>query len=147
MDTSAKPPVISIMLVSASALAFEVLLIRLFSIIQWHHFAYMIISLALLGYGVSGTIMTLLRERVMPHYVTAYIVNGIGFALTIIASFLLVQKLPFNALEILWDSAQWGFCFLRLCLVIVALLVVFKKAPIILLRCSISFGLLFSELF
>ncbi|OOY41836.1 hypothetical protein BOV91_09360, partial [Solemya velum gill symbiont] len=109
MDTSAKPPVISIMLVSASALAFEVLLIRLFSIIQWHHFAYMIISLALLGYGVSGTIMTLLRERVMPHYVTAYIVNGIGFALTIIASFLLVQKLPFNALEILWDSAQWGY--------------------------------------
>jgi hypothetical protein len=109
MDIRAKPPVISILLISASALAFEVLLIRLFSIIQWHHFAYMIISLALLGYGVSGTIVTLLRERLVSHFVRAYVVNGIGFSLTITASFLLVQKLPFNALEILWDSAQWGY--------------------------------------
>ena len=30
---------------------------RLFSIILWHHFAYMIISLALLGYGASGTLL------------------------------------------------------------------------------------------
>ncbi len=29
---------------------------RLFSIILWHHFAYMIISLALLGYGASGAV-------------------------------------------------------------------------------------------
>ena len=28
---------------------------RLFSIIQWHHFAYMMISVALLGYGAAGT--------------------------------------------------------------------------------------------
>lgn len=27
---------------------------RLFSIIQWHHFAYMMISVALLGYGAAG---------------------------------------------------------------------------------------------
>jgi len=45
---------VAIAVISASALAYEVLLMRLFSIIQWHHFAYMIISLALLGYGVSG---------------------------------------------------------------------------------------------
>ena len=36
---------------------------RLFSIIQWHHFAYMIISLALLGYGVSGVFLALYRNR------------------------------------------------------------------------------------
>jgi len=36
---------LSIALVSATALAYEVLLMRLFSIIQWHHFAYMMISL------------------------------------------------------------------------------------------------------
>jgi hypothetical protein len=29
-------------LVSAEALAFEVLLTRLFSIVQWHHFAYIV---------------------------------------------------------------------------------------------------------
>ena len=40
--------------ISASAIAYEILLMRLLSIVQWHHFAHMIISLALLGYGASG---------------------------------------------------------------------------------------------
>ena len=42
---------LAVALLSAGALAYEVLLARLFSIVQWHHFAYMIISVALLGYG------------------------------------------------------------------------------------------------
>jgi len=36
-----RPPFVAIALLSASALAYEVMLMRLFSIIQWHHFAYM----------------------------------------------------------------------------------------------------------
>ena len=56
--TARQLPVVSVALISAAALAYEVLLMRLFSIIQWHHFAYMIISLALLGYGASGTFLT-----------------------------------------------------------------------------------------
>ncbi|HIJ78146.1 MAG: hypothetical protein OEY01_02425 [Desulfobulbaceae bacterium] len=41
------PPSLAVALVSATALAFEILLVRLFAIIQCHHFAYMVISLAL----------------------------------------------------------------------------------------------------
>jgi hypothetical protein len=39
----------------AAAIGYEIVLKRLFAIALWHHFAYMIISLALLGYGASGT--------------------------------------------------------------------------------------------
>jgi len=53
----------AVSLVSAAALAYEILLTRLFAIIQWHHFAYMIISVALLGYGAAGTMVTLFRPR------------------------------------------------------------------------------------
>ena len=53
-----KPPLSAIFLLSATALAYEVLLVRLFSIIHWHHFAFMVISIALLGYGVSGGMIT-----------------------------------------------------------------------------------------
>ena len=60
-------PWLSIALVSATALAYEVLLMRLFSIIQWHHFAYMIISLALLGYGASGTFISIARPLSLIH--------------------------------------------------------------------------------
>ena len=43
------PPFIAIGVLSACVLAYEVLLTRLFSIALWHHFAYMIISAAMLG--------------------------------------------------------------------------------------------------
>jgi hypothetical protein len=39
----------------AAAIGYEIVLKRLFAIALWHHFVYMIISLALLGYGASGT--------------------------------------------------------------------------------------------
>jgi hypothetical protein len=58
-------------IISASSLAYEVLLMRLFSIIQWHHFAYMMISLALLGYGVSGVFLALNRDRLAQFFPTA----------------------------------------------------------------------------
>ncbi len=45
-----------------AAIAYEILLMRVLSIVQWHHFAWMIISLALLGYGASGTVIALARQ-------------------------------------------------------------------------------------
>jgi hypothetical protein len=56
-----RPPLFAIGILSACVLAYEVLLTRLFSIALWHHFAYMIISAAMLGYGASGTALTLLK--------------------------------------------------------------------------------------
>ena len=52
---------IAVLLVSAAALGYEILLMRMLSIVQWHHFAWMVISLALLGYGASGTAIALAR--------------------------------------------------------------------------------------
>ena len=75
---------------------------RLFSIIQWHHFAYMIISLALLGYGASGTLLTIFREKLLPKYATVYLGSIALFAFTALASYLLSQQIQFNAEQILW---------------------------------------------
>ena len=80
-----KPPLISIALISASALAYEILLMRLLSITQWHHFAYMIISLALLGYGVSGTFLALVQDRLKGHFKAAFLINAALFGLTAMA--------------------------------------------------------------
>ncbi len=102
----ATPPLISIALISASALAYEILLMRLLSITQWHHFAYMIISLALLGYGVSGTFLALMQDRLKGHFQAAFMVNAALFGLTAMGGFLVVQSLPFNALELMWDLKQ-----------------------------------------
>ncbi|MGZ8902412.1 MAG: SAM-dependent methyltransferase, partial [Methylobacter sp.] len=81
--------------ISASALAYEVLLMRLFSIIQWHHFASMIISLALLGYGVSGVFLALNRDRLTHHFPKVILINLLLFSFSAPACFLLAQQLPF----------------------------------------------------
>ena len=101
------PPLLSVFILSAAALAYEVLLIRLFSIIHWHHFAFMVISIALLGYGVSGSLITVFQRRLLDNYDSVFIGNILLFGLSSISCFIIVQHLPFNTLEILWDSSQW----------------------------------------
>jgi SAM-dependent methyltransferase len=104
--SSASLPLFSVALISAAALAYEILLMRLLSITQWHHFAYMIISLALLGYGASGSFLAIFQQRLKGRFELAFISNAALFGFTAVGSFLLVQLLPFNALEVLWDLKQ-----------------------------------------
>jgi spermidine synthase len=101
-----RPPFIAIGLLSACVLAYEVLLTRLFSIVLWHHFAYMIISAAMLGYGASGTVLTLLKKKISPHFGAAYVMAAAALAFLMPAAFLLAQQVPFNPLELLWDKTQ-----------------------------------------
>ena len=89
--------------------AYEVLLMRLFSIAHWHHFAYMIISVALLGFGASGTFVAIFQAPLLRRYSTAYLVNGGAFAAAALISVILAGRLPFNTLEILWDQTQWAW--------------------------------------
>ncbi|MBE9521283.1 MAG: SAM-dependent methyltransferase, partial [Proteobacteria bacterium] len=100
-------PLFTIMLVSALALGYEILLMRLFSIIQYHHFAYMIISLALLGYGASGTFLVFARSQLLKYYPHALVANIVLFGVASVACFLVGQHLLFNPEEILWDYRQW----------------------------------------
>jgi hypothetical protein len=79
---------------------------RLFSIIQWHHFAYMMISLALLGYGVSGAFIMLLQRPLLQRFAASYIINLTLFGICSVGCFLLAQHIPFNAEEVLWDARQ-----------------------------------------
>ena len=101
-----RTPFPAIALASATALAYEVLLIRLFSIIQWHHFAYMIISLALLGYGISGTLLSFFHEKLLAHFYGVFPACFGLFGITALGAFLAAQQLPFNGQELLWDPWQ-----------------------------------------
>ncbi|MDJ0710638.1 MAG: hypothetical protein QNJ14_09620 [Woeseiaceae bacterium] len=95
-------------LVSAAAIGYEILLMRVLSIVQWHHFAYMIISLALLGYGASGTFIALFRKTLEPRFESAFALCALLFSVAMVACFVLGQQVPFNALEIIWDRTQFA---------------------------------------
>ncbi len=99
---------LAIFLLSAAALSYEILLTRLFAIVQWHHFATLVISLALLGYGASGTFLSLARRVLARRFETAFPVAAIAFAALSTGCFLAAQRLPFNPLEIVWTARQLG---------------------------------------
>ncbi len=101
-------------LLSAATLIFEVNLTRIFSVAQFYHFAFMIVSLALLGFGASGTFLTL-RQRsgqpLFPHlkeHSPARILTRLswGFALTAIGSYTLTLYVPFDSFRIAHEWQQ-----------------------------------------
>jgi len=99
----------AVALVSAGALAYEVLLTRLFSIVQWHHSAYMIISIALLGYGASGAFLALAGEALRRHLGAAFAAGAALFAVSAVLSFAVAERLPFNPLAVIWEPRQLLF--------------------------------------
>ena len=101
------PLLLAVGLVAGGALALEVLLTRILAIVHWHHFAGMVISLALLGYGASGSALTLLLERLRPQAPLAFAGAATLFGLTALVSVALAQAVPFNALELIWTVRQW----------------------------------------
>jgi spermidine synthase len=123
-DAAPSAPLVAISLLSASTLAYEVLLMRLFSIIQWHHFAYMIISVALLGYGLGGALVAVAQDALKARYAIAFVIAAASFGITALASFLLAQRVAFDPLELLWDPEQP----LRLLLICLLLVVPFACA-------------------
>jgi hypothetical protein len=54
-------------LLSGAIIACQIALMNAFSLIQWDHFASMIISLALLGFGAGGTVLTLFKRWLTDH--------------------------------------------------------------------------------
>lgn len=52
-------------LISAAATAQQIALMQVLGWMHWHHFAYMIVAVALLGFGVAGTVLSLGRERLL----------------------------------------------------------------------------------
>jgi hypothetical protein len=66
----------------------------------------MIISLALLGYGASGSAIALCRRWLEPRFETAFALCALMFGAAMIACLWLGQRVPFNALEIIWEPRQ-----------------------------------------
>ena len=99
-------PWFGVVLLALAGLAYEILLTRLFAIIQWHHFAYMIISLALLGYGASGALLVFVRARWSARPRLYFAINAISFGLLSVLVFLLTQEVDFNPFELAWGWSQ-----------------------------------------
>jgi hypothetical protein len=92
-----------IFLCSLSSLAYEITLTRIFSVSLWYHFAFMVISIAMLGIGASGTVLTLCSQLRNPSLIGMYsFLLGIGIS----ASYILSNQIPFDPVRLSWERMQ-----------------------------------------
>lgn len=99
--TSGLTTLLAVGLLSAAMLAFELTLTRLFAVAQFYHFAFMVISLALLGSGASGSLLS-----VWPGLGGRPARWSAGFALAALGSYALLNLVPFDSYAIAWDHRQ-----------------------------------------
>lgn len=97
----------AVALLSAAALGYEIVLLRVFSMLYWHHFAHMIISMALLGIGVSGSVLTLCQDRLARHLREVFFAGSLAYAVSVLASATLAGRIGFNPPETLWSAGQF----------------------------------------
>ena len=97
---------LGILLLSAATLLFEITLTRVFSVAQWYHFAFMVVSLALLGFGASGSFLSLFPCLVMKKLNHLLAVCAALFSLGCLGSYLMVNSIPFDSYRLAWESRQ-----------------------------------------
>ena len=114
MQTDRKIP-LAILLCSSASLAYEVALTRIFSITLWYHYAFMIISIAMLGFAASGTALALYPRLGKAENLGWYALV-LGIALP--ASHLLANSVPFDPVRLEWEKGQ--FLYLGLYYLILA---------------------------
>jgi hypothetical protein len=115
-----KPPVIlttqlnykhklGLLLTALSTLLLEFALIRVLSVSLWYHFAFMIISIALLGLGISGVAITI-SSRIKNSDTNVFItLVSVLYSLSILLSFYIINKIPFDPFSLLIHPLQWAY--------------------------------------
>ena len=97
---------LGILLLSAATLLFEITLTRVFSVAQWYHFAFMVVSLALLGFGASGSFLSLFPRLLTKKLSHLLVVCAALFSLGCLGSYLMVNSIPFDSYRMAWESRQ-----------------------------------------
>ncbi|HEO69869.1 MAG TPA: hypothetical protein ENN80_01300, partial [Candidatus Hydrogenedentes bacterium] len=99
----------AVLLISATGLAYEVLLTRIFAIAQWHHFAYMIVSIAMLGFGAGGAMASLGGARVAQRADVWFRRSTFALPLALVGSYALSQRIPFETFLVATQPVQVAY--------------------------------------
>jgi len=83
---------------SAAVLLLELLGMRLLSFMLWHHLAYMVLSIALLGFGAAGAILAWSRKGYDPRRIMIW--SALLFAFTNLLSFAILSRMELDTFEI-----------------------------------------------
>ena len=93
--------------VSAGTIAYEILLVRVFAIQYFYHFAYMAIGVAMLGFGASGVLFALRRPN-PAHAARYWFPNAaVSTAVTLLLAPALAERISLDPTQLPWEPSQW----------------------------------------
>jgi len=93
-----------VLAISAATLLFQVTLIRIFSFAIWYHFAFLVVSVALFGIGVSGTVTAFVAPG--PRDVERGARAALLCAISIVVAYVVANAIPFSPFHIVQQPRQ-----------------------------------------
>jgi hypothetical protein len=100
------PQYLAVGLVAGAIIALQICVMRIFAVGSWAHFGSLVVSLAMLGFGVSGVVIYLRRHWFERRWRLAAGGALALFGPLVVATNLAAQQVPFNAIFLVSDPAQ-----------------------------------------
>jgi len=96
----------AVFLLSAATLVFEITLTRVFSVAQWYHFAFMTVSLALLGFAASGTFLAVFPRLLRRELASLLSLLCLVFSASVVGGYLVSNHVPSDSYQLALDRRQ-----------------------------------------
>jgi spermidine synthase len=93
-------------LAAGSVIALQIDVMRVFAVGSWAHFGSLVVSLAMLGFGLASAVMTVAKDWFARHWRLSATVSLALFGPLAVGANLYVQRLGFNAIFLISDPAQ-----------------------------------------
>lgn len=99
LSSTARVNLLPLFFVSLAAVGFEIMLTRYFAIANWSEYGYWVISITMVGFSVSGVVLSLYRDFFVRH--VSSLLFGVPLMLMVFAclGYYLTTIIPFNPLE------------------------------------------------
>src|SRR5215469_11552691 len=91
---------------AGAVIALQIDVMRVFSVGSWAHFGSLVVSLAMLGFGLTSAVMCVAKNWFQRHWLGAASVALALFGPLAVGANLYVQQLGFNAIFLVSDPAQ-----------------------------------------
>src|SRR3979490_692814 len=108
-DLDLKPPpglYLAVGLEAGAVIALQICIMRIFSVGSWAHFGSLVVSLAMLGFGLTSAIMCVSKGWFERHWQGVAVGSLLLFGPLMVAANLAAQQIPFNAIFLVSDPAQ-----------------------------------------
>jgi hypothetical protein len=97
---------VSLFIVSAAIIGYQLSLMRALSVLRYYHFAYLVIGIALLGFGTSGTILALRYTSFVRRMHVMLPGLLVAFAASIPLAYIVATAIPLDVQYLLYSPRQ-----------------------------------------